>query len=87
MVADFWTLLYWERVYINDIYSMYNNKEKIHFRHQHMSDLIIAGVLVLHSTPRIAIVTVSNFKHCHKLHHAKVLGALSDDACEALRLL
>lgn len=52
-----------------------------------MSDLIIAGVLLLHYTPRLSIATVSNFKHRHKLHHPKVLGPLSDDACEALCLL
>lgn len=52
-----------------------------------MSDLIIAGVLLLHHTPRLSIVTVGNFKHRHKLHHPKVLGPLSDDACEALCLL
>ena len=52
-----------------------------------MSDLIIAAVLLLHRTPRLSIVTVSNFKHRHKLHHPEVFGPLSDDSCEALRLL
>lgn len=52
-----------------------------------MSDLIIAGVLLLHHIPRLSIITVSNFKHGHKLHHPEVLRPLSDDACEALCLL
>lgn len=52
-----------------------------------MSDLIIAGVLLLHHVPRLSIITVSNFKHGHKLHHPEVLRPLSDDACEALCLL
>lgn len=52
-----------------------------------MPYLIISSVSVLHCTPGLSIVTVSNFKHRHKLHHTKVFGPLSDDAREALCLL
>lgn len=52
-----------------------------------MSDLILSSALLLHHTPWLSIVTVSHFKQWHKLHHPKVLGPLSDDACEALCLL
>lgn len=65
--------------------------ESILVKHAHtlcqMSDLIIVGVVPLHRAPRLPIVAVSDFKHRHKLHHSKVLGSLSDDAREALRLL
>lgn len=53
----------------------------------YMPDLIIAGVLVFHRSPWLSIITVSHFKHGHKLHHPKVLGPLSDDAREAFCLL
>lgn len=52
-----------------------------------MSDLIIAGALLLHQTPRLSIVTVGDFEHRHKLHHPEVFGPLSDDARQALCLL
>ena len=45
---------------------------------------VCSGGLILDDGPGLAVVAVGNLEGGDKLHRAKVLGSLSDDACDPL---